>query len=351
MTMLSKLLAMSGSELKSTLQSVDTSAVKGRGLRRRFEKIRAKEGGFTLLELLVVVAILAAVASTTFAMLQDTDRRAAAGAHVHAMGQIASALIVYPKLNNNKYPAVWDSLFDQPNENSGNWLSIVSSDLTGQLSNTTPLTIGELNALSSVGIYAVRGIVPTAHSNGCGSLKTLIENKNNDVVPSQIYQLSSTQTGKGGCGGNNLATLAVNGGSLSNVTQGTVALAVGTKVARWDGDPARLGVVGGLPAHDSLIAFGVTDGVSLIDRNAYAGLATAPIYRHVETHEYPGYVVIFRVTPSGGYYDDDDDDPNTPDVWVTDADVEGSVVFQAVVDGAGDTREEELGELDNLRNT
>ncbi|MDR2261102.1 MAG: prepilin-type N-terminal cleavage/methylation domain-containing protein, partial [Azoarcus sp.] len=47
---------MSKTELQTTLQSVDASAVKGRGLRRRFEKIRNKQGGFTLLELLVVVA-------------------------------------------------------------------------------------------------------------------------------------------------------------------------------------------------------------------------------------------------------------------------------------------------------
>jgi hypothetical protein len=42
--------------------SIDASAIKGRGLRRKFQQIRGKkEGGFTRLELLVVVAILATI--------------------------------------------------------------------------------------------------------------------------------------------------------------------------------------------------------------------------------------------------------------------------------------------------
>jgi prepilin-type N-terminal cleavage/methylation domain-containing protein len=345
MSMLSKLLAMPRAELKSRLQAVDTSAVKGRGLRRKFEKIRAKEGGFTLLELLVVVAILAAVASTTFAMLQDTDRRAAAGAHVHAMGQIASALVVYPKLNNNSYPGVWDSLLALPST-SGDFLSILSPDLTQQLTAST-LTTGEAKALWLAGIRGVRGLdvdaeyevngTDTACTNA--NLQAIIEEKDNDVVPSRIYSPPSSQGGKGGCGDTTTTPIAAHVTSGTAITAATVLTNItpGVRVARWNSvggdataDPARLGVETG--STDSLIAFGITDGVSLIDRNAYAGLAVAPIYRHVETHEYPGYIVVFRVTPA------------------TDTS-EGEVVFQAVVDGAGDTREEELGELDNLRNT
>ena len=80
--MLNKLMAMSKAELKSRIQAIDAAAVKGRALRRQLAGLKKKEGGFTLLELLVVVAILAAIAGTATVMLQDTDRKAAAGAHV-----------------------------------------------------------------------------------------------------------------------------------------------------------------------------------------------------------------------------------------------------------------------------
>ncbi|MDR0701083.1 MAG: prepilin-type N-terminal cleavage/methylation domain-containing protein [Azoarcus sp.] len=359
MSVLSKLLAMSKDQLKSTIQSIDASAVKSRGLRRQFGKIRAKSGGFTLLELLVVVAILAAVASTTFTMLQDTDRRAAAGAHVHAMGQIASALVAFPKLNSNKYPAVWDSLLANPTDpdsvpaapgdgpdgipntlddvpgREAGWLSIVSADLTEQLT-IEELNDDELDLLKSVGITGVRGLDTTAQSGGCtnDNLRNLIEQKGNDVVPSRIYNPESTQDGKGGCGGvyslheeNAAAIAATDPDGMPNSgdeTEAVPAIGPAKYVAKWNADPARVGAATGA----NLIAFGITDGVSLISRDAYAGLAVAPIYRHVETHEYPGYIVLFNVDVANE-----------------------SVTFQAVVDGAGDTREEELGELDNLRNT
>jgi prepilin-type N-terminal cleavage/methylation domain-containing protein len=117
--MLNKLKAMTATRIKSAISSLDVSTVRGRALKRRFEAIRNKKsGGFTLLELLVVVAILAAIARTATIMLQDTDRKAAAGAHVAMMDELSKGIQTFVVLNGGKYPDIWDSLLAAPSGGS-----------------------------------------------------------------------------------------------------------------------------------------------------------------------------------------------------------------------------------------
>ncbi len=104
------LMGLSKAELKTKIESIDASAVKGRGLRRKLETMKRKQGGFTLLELLVVVAILAAIAGTATTMLQDTDRKGAAAAHVAMMDELSKGIQTFRVLNQGNYPDKWDSL-------------------------------------------------------------------------------------------------------------------------------------------------------------------------------------------------------------------------------------------------
>ena len=61
-------------ELKTVRQMANAGDVEGlKAMRRKY----AKQAGFTLLELLIVVAILAAIAGTATIALQDTDARGA----------------------------------------------------------------------------------------------------------------------------------------------------------------------------------------------------------------------------------------------------------------------------------
>ena len=74
---------------------------------------RASHGscaGFTLLELLVVVAILAAIAGTATIALQDTDARASAAAHVAMMDELNKGVRTFRVLNKNALPNNFDSL-------------------------------------------------------------------------------------------------------------------------------------------------------------------------------------------------------------------------------------------------
>jgi prepilin-type N-terminal cleavage/methylation domain-containing protein len=384
MSMLSKLLSMSKTELQTTLQSVDASAVKGRGLRRRFEKIRGKQGGFTLLELLVVVAILAAIAGSASLMLHDTDRRASAGAHVFAMGQIANAVNTYKILNAGKFPDNWDSLLATGTTTGEDLLSILSPDVAGEWDTANSVYTGDLairhldtelggagngsgsptirKLLTEAGITSYRVLAGSGVKFGSltcenANLEGIVKNKDNDVVPINIYKVpanETTTTGtfeKGGCGKNvsfaGSGTYAAghwedsSGVTLPAYASGaiwvpgtyTAGSAAANYIVTWTGDHTRINtpeLEGGGEVSEKavIVALGVGPGTDLLDPSTYGGLTSVPVYRHVEPHEYAGYIVLLRVDGE-----------------------KGTVTFAGVIDGAGDTKDEELGELDNLRNT
>lgn len=318
--MLSKLMAKSTAELKSLVKSIDVSAVKGRALKRRFEKVRNKQGGFTLLELLVVVAILAAIAGTAAVMLRDTDKKAFAAAHVGMMDQLSKGILQYAALNTpvGHFPDNWDSLLTSADGTLGaaTALGILSTDLTGNLTLGT-YTADEVTALNEAGITQVRvidqsvehdtgGATPLACTNA--NLQAIINSKVNDVVAQNIYRSELAN----GCGAAASATIAAT-----------------NPVYTWTGGYERVGLPSA--STDKLVVFGVGPDASLFDTTKYGAMTSVPIYRHVNPDEYNRFIVLFNVGPTTGTFD--------------------KATFTAIIDGAGDTKDEELGEFDNVRPT
>lgn len=305
--MLTKLLAMTKAELKSKIQSIDETAVKGRALRRQLAGMKRKEGGFTLLELLVVVAILAAIAGTATIMLQDTDRKGAAAAHVAMMDELSKGIQTYRVLNAGNYPDTWDSLLQNAtNDQTGATASaVLSSDLTGNLT-LGALVAADVTALNNVGIANTRIIDPAAQGGLCANatIKTLITDKGNDVTAQNIFRSPTAN----GCGYAANATLAAG------------------PIMVWNGGAERVG----LPAASTnkLVAFGVGADSTLFEPTRIGALSNVPVYRHVANDEYNRFIVLWNVSTAGG-----------------------QATFQAIIDGAGDTKDEELGEVDNVRRT
>jgi prepilin-type N-terminal cleavage/methylation domain-containing protein len=328
--MLTRLMALTKAQLKSKVQAIDASAVKGRDLRRKFEKIRNKQGGFTLLELLVVVAILAAIAGTATVMLQDTDRKASAAAHVAMMDELSKGIQTFRTMN-NAFPDNWDSLMQVASATtaytSAEPLVLLSDDLLGSIATDT-LGSTEVTTLSAAGITQVRVVAGGTEIGGTGGtacvvtskaeLQAIINDKSNDLVAQNVYRRGSAN----GCGADGSHTLTASDPVMLWNTSANRRVN-----AHLTGDVVN-GVT--LGVDDRLVAFGVGPDTTLFDPAYNGALSNVPVYRHVEPDEYNRFVVLFKVSGSG---------------------VSDKAAFQAIVDGAGDTKDEELGELDGTRGT
>lgn len=316
--MLTKLLALSKAELKSKIQSIDESAVKGRSLRRQLAGMKKKEGGFTLLELLVVVAILAAIAGTATIMLQDTDRKGAAAAHVAMMDELSKGIQTFRVLNQGVYPDNFDSLL----KNGTNVLT-GATDLSGfvnsaLLANLTASTYSaaDVASLAAAGITTAKVINTAADPNTAANpgdcstganILTLLKSKTSNATPQNIFKDSALGNGCGFAAG--------------------APIVAADAVYLWTGGETRVNASAG----SRLVAYGVGPDSTLFNPEKIGALSNTPVYRHTAPGEYNRFVVLFNT-------------------GTTTAPL-GQAVFQAIVDGAGDTKDEELGEVDNIRKT
>ncbi|HNQ04054.1 MAG TPA: type II secretion system protein [Thiobacillaceae bacterium] len=308
---LSKLLSLSRKAQAEVVAGIDTAQVPGRGLRRKLERMKGrKQDGFTLLELLVVVAILAAIAGTATIMLQDTDRKGMAAAHVAMMDELSKGIQTFRVLNQGVYPDNWDSLVSSSDGTTAGTLSeltILESALAGMVAPTT-LTTDEVAALNAVGITQLRYVDETQQGGECApaSIASFVLSKTNDVTPQNIFRPAAAN----GCGNDPLTPQSI------SVAANSVML--------WTGGNDRVNA----DAADRLIAVGAGPDSTLFNPSIIGALSNVPVYRHTAPGEYNRFIVLWNVSDPGG-----------------------QATFQAIIDGAGDTKDEELGEVDNLRAT
>lgn len=319
---------------------------------------RAKQAGFTLLELLVVVAILAAVAGTATIVLQDTDRRASAAAHVAMMDELKKGVMTFSVMRSGAQPDNYDSLL----EGAGGAATALMSRLAQPLNDTaTPansflkvaaLPAGVTAALNTSGITKLRvidlGQTPAGAGTvgTCANLQLLINDKTGNTVINNIYNSASGF----GCGtnytiadagnvaiwvggqrrvlGSNEPELGATGGNTEAATTDYATAETAQNGAGFVGT-ATQPIVARL-----LMAVGFGPSCTLFDGNLGA-LSTVPAYRHTAKDEYNRFIGLFEVA----------DNVNGAG-WTA---VPPQLV--AVVDGAGDTKEEEIGEFDGTRST
>lgn len=315
-------------------------------LRKRAKGKLGNESGFTLLELLVVVAILAAIAGTATIALQDTDARASAAAHVAMMDELNKGIRTYRVLRGNSLPNHWDSLLEKAdvatpavaNGFAGGALGGVTSILgiDGADFSTILPTADMATNLIAGGItnlqYIQNDLTVTGDSCASIDLAQTIGSRGNAVVAGNIFM---TPAGNG-CG----ASVAVAATEPVAIWIGGFERLLGGEGAAFDGTPyvsSGAAVTGGAQDAPILMAVGVGPSSSLFNANELGGMTSTPVYRHVGATTYNRFIAFFEL--------------GTWDLANTAMVANGQVVFSGVVDGAGDTKEEELGEWDGSRNT
>ncbi|WP_289303011.1 type II secretion system protein, partial [Methylophaga sp. UBA3996] len=94
----------------SKFRSADVSMIKDADMRAKAQKLQNKQGGFTLLELLVVVAILAIIAGAVISSLDGQEELAAQKTTVHTMAAMEEAFQVYRVSEKRLIPGDLESL-------------------------------------------------------------------------------------------------------------------------------------------------------------------------------------------------------------------------------------------------
>ncbi|MCV6611684.1 MAG: type II secretion system GspH family protein [Amphritea sp.] len=333
--------------LMAKFSKVNVNDIQDAELREKAKALKGKQGGFTLLELLVVVAILAAIAGTATIALQDTDARAAAAAHVAMMDEMNKGIRTYRVLQKNQFPTGFDSLraVDDPSgsptygaiDNAGDDAILAIEDIAAHT-----LTAAEASALGQLGIkslmYVNRDLAydkdgTAVAVSGADGFATgaVVECENDNDLRDSIASKGNAMVA-----GNMFMNTEGNGCGIS------VPVATGIEVSVWSGSASRIlgtGVSGTHAAPVSgtprLLAVGIGPSASLFDASKLGGMTTVPAYRHVSGEQYNRFIALFKIAEHDGTAFEALDHPQ----------------LAGIVDGAGDTKEEELGEWDGTRNT
>ncbi len=289
-------------------------------------RLRRRARGFTLLELLVVVAILATVAGGLLVAYDGLDTDAAEAQATFNIAALDKAVRAYKTINKT-FPDNLDSLMVEGADEftislpakllgddvDANGVKIPTTD-DGKLAFYT-LTADGAAALRGAGITTLRYIGATA-SNTIDAIPS---------VPNRIFDDANRGLGVSG-----------------QVATGAKVAVIESKDIRTTGPATseRLRDIAGLPADRQhvVVAFGLGNNSTIVKSDSPGGLSEAPWYTKVAKDEYGRYLLLFHLAS-------DDDLSGTMDS----DEFFSAAKFLGVLDTRGDWLDEEFAEFTNQK--
>ncbi len=243
----------------------------------RKPSVKARQG-FTLLELLVVVAILAVLGG---AMLVSYDGLEESAASAHAGFNIAASdrAVRSFKSINKVHPDDWDSLMTGDGSVSpfaaDDLLDRLSSDLTARLTTST-LAAGEVTALSAIGISTTRDIDTDA---GAANTYNDDDDFTNDsvTVPNRLFDDNTASTGFYGT---------------------SRTLVTGDEVAIVDSATSLFTLLG-FSGSEKLVALGMGNNNTIGNPSNQGSVSQTP-FASVQAGEYGRFIALYQVADSAG---------------------------------------------------
>lgn len=331
----------------SKFRSADLSVIKDADKRAQAEKLQAKQGGFTLLELLVVVAILAIIAGAVISSLDGQEELAAQKTTVHTMAALEENFQIYRVSEKRDYPSGLESLLCSTGVNaSGSAPALTavtaanSSVLGDGLNSNVPRTGGGLtldlaDKLTVVDVPATTAFQLT--NNGMTSLRYVDADFCNattdddadidepalvDVTkPSLIFQNIIEEGGEWEFGAGQAIDL-----TNYSVASGAIPMAILNEPAEYTGDE-----------QDVIAVFGIGPDTSIVGDY----VARAPSDGNTGPDKYSNFSVAIRLAKCGGTDEAEDLESSgcVPGSWV---EAEHEIV--AILDAGGDGYNDEIAE-------
>jgi prepilin-type N-terminal cleavage/methylation domain-containing protein len=186
---------MNRSQMKSAIakfKSADVSIIKDDALRAKAQKLQAKQKGFTLLELLVVITLLATIATAGLVAYEGIGDNAQATATASHTIAAESSIRSYRAIE-GEYPNQWDNLANRDGTLPG------TTGVEPLLDDTTEAFFGQLvttPASPLAGGTVLEAVAESLESVGIDELQTLQETVTtpNGAIPNLAWNESSPKT-------------------------------------------------------------------------------------------------------------------------------------------------------------
>mmetsp|Transcript_7309 Transcript_7309/g.9588 ORF Transcript_7309/g.9588 Transcript_7309/m.9588 type:complete len:331 (-) Transcript_7309:45-1037(-) len=175
-------------------RKADLSVVKDENLRAKGQKLQAKQKGFTLLELLVVIALLAVIATGALIAYENVGDNAQAAAGANSAATIDRAIRTFKAVEGN-YPNQWDNLVTA-DASAVPFLPEATLDFINVWTPNTSAAVSISDALVNSGIEELQTIVSASATNEAVPNRNHNESSNSNASEYELEDFAEDPVGE-----------------------------------------------------------------------------------------------------------------------------------------------------------